>query len=996
MADTQTASTSPSGSLPPDMLNPPDSTLISGLQPPTAPAASLPQSYFDPVVANLSPPPTPAPAPAPQPPEAPRIPGTRLLSPTPQPQIHGQGQPLPPSQVPPGANISPGGVTAPPAQQPASSQPTQWRAVGDSIARGYQKFGGAGGTGVDLDPNNRTVDAAGGRPPAVVLDYLKSLPDGAMNGQNIAFSTGVSNDPSQINLVPEQLAQLKRLGATNVKVVGVGDQAGQEGGHQYNLAPYNAQLQKDATDAGYTFGGALPAVVHPAPDYYRRGLTAPQPQGTGKTIDDVTAYIQKAEGGGPFILFGHEGQPYDPNTMPTKQPDAEGPFYGFPDWAGGRGSSGDETHAAGGAQWEPKTWQRAVNGFVQQGLANKLGHTPDFRNPDDQKAVFNYWADRRYRELTGRDIVADMNAGHVDWSALGSEWESLKNGGGGGTVGMTASNLPGYQRWQQLSKDQQSSMQAEVADMQKRMADMQAGSPEQRALADQLLKKQLQLMDKYEEMIAHPPTQKPRDMISNFGSIATLVGIFAGRFANRPMVASLNAAGAAMEAMNNNDRQAYTDAFNQWKVQADMTSNLLGMEANTYKGIMENDRLSMDEKYKQMDVAMKIYQNQQGMMAAEQGDIEKMWGVAQKQQDSYQKWQQQQAQIEEAHAKTSESQTKQQTEATTQAAVDQAVAADDRAFAAAHPDATPDEIAQAHADNVAKRLVQMKPKSASAAGLETGKPFEIVDDKGKVIRQVQLREHKDQAGYVEADSGNPLVLKPGEHVRQITPTTAGGGRAGAQVMRQLVGGREVLSDLQNAVSMPVGTTIGWLGNVNPGPTITGALAGDLTRHLTSQDSQLMQASMASLKRELSTLMSPVYGGNYASEQIDPLIPKEGDTLATALFKLARIAQSADNALEAAGKSPLLSNDEQEYAASMRNDINTAIPWSPAQALAFAYGEHPKESFGDFVGKRGISTMKPDWATGREGTAMRDGKQVPVYEDHSGNWFFGDHSTYKPQ
>lgn len=238
--------------------------------------------------------------------------------------------------------------------------------------------------------------------------------------------------------------------------------------------------------------------------------------------------------------------------------------------------------------------------------------------------------------------------------------------------------------------------------------------------------------------------------------------------------------------------------------------------------------------------------------------------------------------------------------------------------------------------------------------LEVSKPYDIVDDKGHIVKpNVMLRERKDQAGYVHSETGDPLVLEKGQSVKQITPTTSGGGRAGAQVLRQLVGGREVLSDLENAVRLPVGTTTGPLGSVHPGPSVRDALIGDLTRKLTDQDSQLMQASMASMERELSVLMSPVYGGNWAAQQISPLIPKSGDTIQTVIFKLARLAQSADNALEAASKSPILSNEEQQYANDLRSKIKEAIPWSSGDAMDFVYRGRPKESFGAYVQRQGI-------------------------------------------
>jgi hypothetical protein len=111
--------------------------------------------------------------------------------------------------------------------------------------------------------------------------------------------------------------------------------------------------------------------------------------------------------------------------------------------------------------------------------------------------------------------------------------------------------------------------------------------------------------------------------------------------------------------------------------------------------------------------------------------------------------------------------------------------------------------------------------------------------------------------------------------------------------------------------------------------------------------------MASLSRELSILMSPVYGGGWAAQQIEPLIPKQGDTIGTVMFKMARIAQSADNALEAVSKAQFLSNDEKKYASDMRGQIGRAIPWSTQQAQAFAQKGQAKESFGAFVKRGGM-------------------------------------------
>jgi hypothetical protein len=638
MADTQTASATSNGSLPPTMLTPPTGGgLTSGLQPPTGAttAASLPTPLISTPLNPISTP-TPQPTPTPTPPAA----------------------PAPPAP----------GATAPAAPAAPAAAPTYDLAVGDSLAAGMaqtRRFNE--NYDVHDEPAakaNPDVMAASGRTTDQTLAQINSNPQ-RYAGKGVILSSGISNDlmggrsvDDAMTNVASQLDALSKAGA-KVALVGVGS-----GVPGYQEA--NARLKQIADAYHIPFTGE-PATtqggrVHPK-DYnavfgqFNFGEQPQQPPGPAVTIDSLRGQVTKAEGGGYFTLYGHEGTSYQATgqgAISTKPG-----YYGFPDWAGGRGPDGRETHAAGGAQWEPDTWKKAVEGFTQAGLANQLGHTPDFRTPADQDAVFNYWLARRYREENpGHDIVEDGKAGHVNWASLGSEWSSLKNGlpGGGGNAGMTVSNLPGYQGWQRSIEEQRQTLEAESADLQKRMKDLEAGDPQQRALADQLLQKQIQLMDRYETMIAHPPTQKPADVLGNFGSIATLIGIFAGRFAHRPMVASLNAAGAAMQAMNNNDYEAYKNAFNTWKIQTDMTQNLISMESSTYKNIMDDKRLTMDEKFKEMDAAAKIYQNRLLGQQLEAGEYEKAWDYAQKLGDAKDAKARNDAEIEHLHAETEKTQ----------------------------------------------------------------------------------------------------------------------------------------------------------------------------------------------------------------------------------------------------------------------------------------------------------------------------------------------------
>ena len=171
-----------------------------------------------------------------------------------------------PATTPLATSSPPASVT--PAEQGNGDWSGRPMAVGDSIGTGYIRFGGLHGKW-GKSPADTEADSAVSRTPQQVLDFIKSRPDDYFAGRPVVLSSGVSNDPSQISLVPDQLAALRNRGASEVQLAGVGDRPGTEGGKSYDLSPHNATLQQYAKDAGVNFGGPLPAVVHPDPGYYR-------------------------------------------------------------------------------------------------------------------------------------------------------------------------------------------------------------------------------------------------------------------------------------------------------------------------------------------------------------------------------------------------------------------------------------------------------------------------------------------------------------------------------------------------------------------------------------------------------------------------------------------------------------------------------------------------------------------------------------------------------
>ena len=146
--------------------------------------------------------------------------------------------------------------------------PTTWHPYGDSIAGGFITHAGFPGV-VSNDASDTTAPAANGRNPQTSLAAFKKIPDGALigpdgRGQDVLLSSSASNGAGQVGLLDQQIKELKRAGAGRIRVLGVGNRAGYEGGHYYNLAPLNPQLQRIARSNGAEWGGELDTVVHPS------------------------------------------------------------------------------------------------------------------------------------------------------------------------------------------------------------------------------------------------------------------------------------------------------------------------------------------------------------------------------------------------------------------------------------------------------------------------------------------------------------------------------------------------------------------------------------------------------------------------------------------------------------------------------------------------------------------------------------------------------------
>jgi hypothetical protein len=207
-----------------------------------------------------------------------------------------------------------------------------------------------------------------------------------------------------------------------------------------------------------------------------------------------------------------------------------------------------------------------------------------------------------------------------------------------------------------------------------------------------------------------------------------------------------------------------------------------------------------------------------------------------------------------------------------------------------------------------------------------------------------------QLGWINTADGKPIDA---DRFESTSKSGAGAGRAGAQVQRQVISGREIQSDLENLTKLPVVTNRGIFGSRSPGPGLMDALKENMAEELTPEDAELANSALAGIGRELSIVTSPVYGGHWASDQFNALTIKPGQTALVKVYNIARMRQVADNALEGIINTDWVGAQQKKYAQKIREDINKAVPWTTADVLAFR--DHGGgETFAEFVKSRGIS------------------------------------------
>src|SRR5215471_2838083 len=105
--------------------------------------------------------------------------------------------------------------------------------------------------------------------------------------------------------------------------------------------------------------------------------------------------------------------------------------------------------------------------------------------------------------------------------------------------------------------------------------------------------------------IAKAPANPEIDGIKHASGLATIIGILGGALTKHPMLASANAAAAAIESYNAGDLNNYKIAYQNWKTQTDLLFKVADMNATRVKDIMDEEKLPLEEKRLQVDLYLR-------------------------------------------------------------------------------------------------------------------------------------------------------------------------------------------------------------------------------------------------------------------------------------------------------------------------------------------------------------------------------------------------------
>jgi hypothetical protein len=229
---------------------------------------------------------------------------------------------------------------------------------------------------------------------------------------------------------------------------------------------------------------------------------------------------------------------------------------------------------------------------------------------------------QKYLTSGGKYNPADSNGTHISDYVNGTL--ATMNGdpiGGIGSAGSLETFQQSHQQAQQLVAQEQQRLDSVL----KQLGSSKGDTQERRRLLQDSLDRSRALQDQMLQLAQNPPTKKPTDLLSTFGSLAMLIGAIGGLKSRQPATAALQAAAGVIEGVNTNNEQEFDRNLKVWQSQSKLLSELTGIQAQDFRTIMENDRLDESERHNRLEETLTAYGMQDSLDKLHMGLMEEAW-----------------------------------------------------------------------------------------------------------------------------------------------------------------------------------------------------------------------------------------------------------------------------------------------------------------------------------------------------------------------------------
>ena len=592
---------------------------------------------------------------------------------------------------------------------------------------------------------------------------------------------------------------------------------------------------------------------------------------------------------------------------------------GFPQWPGKPGPDGNST-AAGIYQIEKSTWDP---------IAARLG-IKDF-SPESQERV----AKEIYRER-GLQPWAAFNpklATAVGYQPqMADYWNQRAEGAIGAEMGIARSTAAGMS-----AKMQEYARIANAAAPGSKEADEALASLRKEAAIDRAA---------YREKMMKPPVEKPVDAWANFGSVATIMGLLGGLFTRQHITGALNAAGAAMEAINTNNHQIFEQSYKTWHDQTEMAHTLFQMDQEDIKDILTDKRMGIDEK----TTRLLALSTELGMMKTT-GDVlaspyEHLVQLSERRETAARLMEQEAERIRQFKMNYDQR---------------ERMNAGNRPAIFTGTDTNGNEITFSMVPGRPETAIdsQSNPITPPANYKKIGGGGDNASaEKAKAIKQgiTEWRADPKNAEWIAAHPGQEA---PHEVLDKLNQAPGRGAQA-AQTVQVITGAAsELTQDLENAMHLPIAARLSmFMGVENATPdTLTEGLQRTLARKaLTPSDAIDMGIVFQGIQRELGILENQgrATGIVGLSDSNKMLIPQEGWTPKQVLLAYAQMKQIGDKDLEAYSHAQNVSPDQKNYMQELRNRLSSSVPFEVQDILRLEVGNRQtvRQFAEKLLGKKG--------------------------------------------